>query len=511
MMNSSRKIILEHDDGEFSSSNTSSSTLLDPEEFRRQGHMMVDFLADYFHNIQNYPVRSQVEPGYLKKILPDSAPYQPESIEEILEDVKRNIFPGLTHWQSPNFFAYFPCISSSAGILGEMLSVGLNVVGFSWITSPAATELENIVMDWLGKLINLPNTYLFSGGGGGVIQGTICEAMLCTIVAARDQMLEKIGRDNIGKLVVYSSDQTHSCFQKSIKISGIRLENFRAIPTTKATEFALCPKSLREAIQKDIKVGLVPLFLCATIGTTSTTTVDPLHPLCQIAKEYGIWVHVDAAYAGSACICPEFQHFLNGVENADSFSLNAHKWLFCTLDCCCLWVKDPNSLTKALSTTPEYLRNKASESQQVVDYKNWQITLSRRFRALKLWFVLRCHGVVNIKKFIRSHIKMAKNFEGLISMDERFEIVVPTNFSMVCFRVSPSALQKKFEFVDEVRVNEFNEKLLESINSSGVIHMTHTIVGGIYMIRFAIGAPLTHYSHITNAWDVIQNHANVML
>ncbi|KAK4733564.1 hypothetical protein R3W88_007825 [Solanum pinnatisectum] len=347
----------------------------------------VDFLADYFHNIQNYPVCSQVEPGYLKKLLPDSAPNQPEPIEKILEDVKRDIFPGLTHWQSPNFFAYFPCISSSAGIVGEMLTVGLNVVGFSWIASPAATELENIVMDWLGKLINLPNTYFFSGGGGGVIQRS---------------NVGKIGKENIGKLVVYSSDQTHSSFQKSIKISGIRPENFRTIRLL--------------TIQKDIKGGLVPLFLCATIGTTLITTVDPLHPLCEIAKEYGIWV---------------------------------------------------------------------------VDYKNWQITLSWRFRALKLWFVLRCHGVVNLKKFIRNHIKMAKHFEGLISMDERFEIVVPRIFSMVCFRVSPLTLQKRFEFVDEVRVNEFNEKLLESINSSGIIHMTRTVVAGIYMIRFAIGALLT--------------------
>ncbi|KAK4706555.1 hypothetical protein R3W88_033875 [Solanum pinnatisectum] len=338
----------------------------------------VDFLADYFHNIQNYPVCSQVEPGYLKKLLPDSAPNQPEPIEKILEDVKRDIFPGLTHWQSPNFFAYFPCISSSAGIVGEMLTVGLNVVGFSWIASPAATELENIV-----RLVKL------------------CCALLLLTCCKRSNV-GKIGKENIGKLVVYSSDQTHSSFQKSIKISGIRPENFRAIRLL--------------TIQKDIKGGLVPLFLCATIGTTLITTVDPLHPLCEIAKEYGIWV---------------------------------------------------------------------------VDYKNWQITLSWRFRALKLWIVLRCHGVVNLKKFIRNHIKMAKHFEGLISMDERFEIVVPRIFSMVCFRVSPLTLQKRFEFVDEVRVNEFNEKLLESINSSGIIHMTRTVVAGIYMIRFAIGAPLT--------------------
>ncbi|KAK4349428.1 hypothetical protein RND71_032183 [Anisodus tanguticus] len=495
-------------DGQLSSN---TSHLLDPEEFRKQGHMMVDFLADYFHNIKTYPVHSLVEPGYLKKLLPDSAPNQPEPIEKILQDVQRDIFPGLTHWQSPNFFAYFPCISSTAGILGEMLTAGLNVVGFSWIASPAATELESIVMDWLGKLINLPKTYLFSGGGGGVIQGTTCEAMLCTIVAARDQMSDKVGRENMDKLVVYASDQTHFSFQKAVKISGIKPENFRAIPTTKATEFALCPESLSATIQEDIKVGLIPLFLCVTIGTTSTTVVDPLKPLCEIAKEYGIWVHVDAAYAGSACICPEFQHYLDGVENANSFSLNAHKWLFSTLDCCCLWVKDPSSLTKALSTTPECLRNKVTDSKQAIDYKDWQIALSRRFRSLKLWLVLRSYGVANLRNFIRSHIKMAKHFEGLVTMDERFEIVAPRNFSMVCFRFSPLALEKKDKFVDQDQVNKFNAKLLESINLSGNIHMTHALVGGVYMIRFAIGSPMTDYQNIDMAWEVIRNHANAML
>ncbi|KAH0735650.1 hypothetical protein KY285_011364 [Solanum tuberosum] len=500
------KINPEHEfDGQFSI-NTSSSRLIDPEEFRRQGHMMVDFLADYFQNIEKYPVRSQVEPGYLKKILPDSAPYKPEPIEKILEDVERDIFPGLTHWQSPNFFAYFPCTSSTAGILGEMLSAGLNVVGFSWIASPAATELESIVMDWLGKMINLPKTYLFSGGhgGGGVIQGTTCEAMLCTIVAAREQMLEKVGRENIDKLVVYASDQTHSSFEKAVKISGIKLENFRIIPTTKDTEFALDPKSLSRTIEQDIKSGFIPLFMCATIGTTSTTVVDPLKLLCEITKDYGIWVHVDAAYAGGACICPEFQHFLDGIENANSFSFNAHKWLFSNLDCCCLWVKDPSALTNALSTRPEFLRNKATDTEQVVDYKDWQLSLSRRFRALKLWLVLRSYGIDNLRNFIRSHVKMAKHFEQLVSIDERFEIVAPRNFSMVCFRVSPLALGNK-------QVNKFNMELLESINSCGNIHMTHALVGGVYMIRFAIAAPLTEYKHIDMAWQVICNHANAML
>ncbi|GLT85690.1 hypothetical protein SLE2022_038710 [Rubroshorea leprosula] len=250
-----------------------------------------------------------------------------------------------------------------------MLISGFNVVGFSWVSSPAATELESIVMDWLGQMLKLPSSFLFSGNGGGVIQGTTCEAILCTLVAARDQMLSKIGREKIGKLVVYASDQTHSSLEKATKIAGIHPENFRSIKTTESTSFALSPEALKMAISMDLEDGLIPLFLCATIGTTGINAVDPLEPLCNIAKEHGIWVHVDAAQAGSACVCPEFRHFLNGIECVDSFSLNAHKWLFTSLDCCCLWLINPSALTKSLTTSPEYLSNKASESKKVVDYK----------------------------------------------------------------------------------------------------------------------------------------------
>ncbi|CAI9773292.1 unnamed protein product [Fraxinus pennsylvanica] len=484
---------------------------LDPEEFRRQGHMVVDFLADYYKNVDKYPVRSQVEPGYLRKRLPESAPHEPEAIEEILKDVQNDIVPGITHWQSPNYYAYFPSSGSIAGFLGEMLSTGFNVVGFNWMSSPAATELESIVMDWLGKMLKLPSSFLFSGGGGGVLQGTTCEAILCTLVAARDQMLNKIGRDNIGKLIVYGSDQTHSALQKAAQIAGIEPNNFRAVQTTKATAFGLTPEALRATIESDVEAGLVPLFLCPTIGTTSSTAVDPLGPLCEVAKEYGMWVHVDAAYAGSACICPEYRHFLDGVENADSFSFNAHKWFLTTLDCCCLWVKNPSALVKALSTYPEYLRNKATDSNQVVDYKDWQITLSRRFRSLKLWLVLRSYGVANLRKFLRSHVQMAKNFEGLIGMDKRFEVVVPRNFATVCFRISPIEIGKNHNVSKEDATNEFNCKLLESINETGKIYMTHAVIGGVYVIRFCVGTTLTENRHVNLAWKTIQEHASALL
>ncbi|KAH7838540.1 hypothetical protein Vadar_027917 [Vaccinium darrowii] len=484
---------------------------LDPEEFRRQGHMIIDFLADYYKNVEKYPVRSQVEPGYLSTRLPDSAPLDPEPIETIIQDVENHILPGITHWQSPNYFAHFPSSGSIAGFLGEMVSTGLNVVGFNWVSSPAATELESIVMDWFGKMLQLPESFLFSGGGGGVLQGTTCEAILCTLIAARDQVLNQVGRGSIVKLVIYGSDQTHFALQKAARIAGINPENFRAVPTTKSNEYGLAPAALESAILSDLTVGLIPLFVCATVGTTSSTAVDPVGPLCNVAKRYSMWVHIDAAYAGSALICPEFQHFIDGIEGANSFSLNAHKWFFTNLDCCCLWVKDPNALIKALSTNPECLRNKATESNRVVDYKDWQIQLSRRFRAMKLWLVLRSYGIVNLRNLIRSHVDMAKHFEGLVRMDKRFEVVVPRNFAMVCYRVLPSAIGDSLKCCDEKLVNEFNRKLLASVNETGRVYMTHDVIGGVYMIRFAAGATLTDYRHVNLAWSVVQDCTNVML
>ncbi|KDP26173.1 hypothetical protein JCGZ_22267 [Jatropha curcas] len=503
-------------EGKSSNNKQEAMNPLNSDEFRRQAHMIVDFIADYYQNIEKYPVLSQVEPGYLRNCLPNSAPSHPESIETILQDVGKHIVPGITHWQSPNYFAYFPSSGSIASFLGEMLSTGFNVVGFNWMSSPAATELESIVMDWLGQMLELPSRFLFSGNGGGVIHGTTCEAILCTLIAARDQTLGRIGKSNITKLVVYGSDQTHSAFQKAAKIAGIDPQNFRAIKTTKSTAFALSPDLLRLSIRSDIEKGLIPLFLCATIGTTATTAIDPIRPLCNVAKEYSIWVHVDAAYAGNACICPEFQHFLDGLEEANSFSLNAHKWLFTNLDCCCLWVKDPRGLTQSLSTNPEFLRNKASDSAQVVDYKDWQIALSRRFRSMKLWLVLRSYGVSNLRKFLRQHIEMAKLFEGLVMEDKRFEIVVPRNFAMVCFRILAEAIEIGKNGVQilpnhETLANELNRKLLESINASGCIYMSHAMVEGVYFIRFAVGATLTEDRHVIMAWKVIKEHANAIL
>ncbi|KAI6705975.1 hypothetical protein NL676_008937 [Syzygium grande] len=491
---------------------------LDLGEFRRQGHMVVDFLAKYYENIEKNPVLSRVEPGYLSERLPSSAPQDEEPMEAILDDVHRHIVPGLTHWQSPNFFAYFQTNTSTAAILGEMLCAGFNVAGFNWVSSPAATELESLVMDWLGKMLDLPRPFLFSGNGGGVIEGNTTEAIICTLTAARDRVLRRLGHDSIVKLVVYGSDQTNCSFQKAARVAGIDPRNFRALKTTRSTLFGLSPDSLGKAIRSDIDAGLIPLYLCATVGTTSFAAVDPLAPLCKVASEFGMWVHVDAAYAGASCICPEYRKFINGVEFADSFSFNAHKWLLTPLDCCCLWVKDPNALVKSLSTDPEYLKNEATESKQVVDYADWQLSLSRRFRSLKLWLVLRSYGVQNLRSHIRNHCRLAKLFEELVEEDRRFEVVFPRNFGLVCFRIRPSVVSGTSnghaaenghgEAWKLNEVNRLNAQLLHAINASGRVFMSHTVVGGAYVLRFAVGATLVRERHVIMAWKVVQEHAN---
>nr|WMX25289.1 aromatic amino acid decarboxylase TyDC2 [Lophophora williamsii] len=487
---------------------------LDPEEFRRQGYKVIDFLTEYYKSIEKYPVRSQVEPGYLQKRLPKLAPDDPESIETILKDIHNHIIPGISHWQSPNHYAYYPCSTSIAGVLGETLAAGISVVGFNWISSPAATELESIVMDWLANMLNLPKSFTFSEGqgGGGVMMGTTCEALIAIITTARDRVLNQIGCDNINKLVIYGSDQTHSSCFKSAKIAGISPNNFRSVKTTRAHAFALQPEALRAAIHSDVKKGLIPLFLCANVGTTSTSAVDPIAKLGEVAKEYNMWVHVDAAYAGNICICPEFRHVINGIESMDSFSFNAHKWFLAALDCCCVWVKDSSVLTRTLSMNPEYLKNKATESQQVVDYKDWQIALSRRFRSLKMWLVVRSYGINYLRSFLRGHVDMAAYFEEMVVMDRRFEIVVPRNFALVCFRLFPVAVISRHQkFLEEESLNELNAELLESINSAGRIYMTHTLVEGIFVLRFAVGSTLTQPHHVSYAWREIQDHTDRIL
>ncbi|KAL8252742.1 hypothetical protein R6Q59_036435 [Mikania micrantha] len=450
--------------------------------------------------------------GILQKLIPDSAPVQPESLQAVLQEVETKILPGITHWQSPNYFAYFPINASIAGFLGEMLSAGINTLGFSWITSPAATELEMIVLDWLANLLKLPNDFHSKGPSGGVIQGTASEAVLVVLLAARDRILREIGKDALGKLVVYGSDQTHSCFEKACQLAGIHPENLRLLKTENYNEYALSPDSLDDAISQDIAAGLIPFFLCATVGTTSSTAVDPLHELGKIIKRYGIWFHVDAAYAGSACICPEYRHHLNGIEEADSFNMNCHKWFLTNFDCSALWIKDRNVLIQSLSTNPEYLKNKASQGTTVIDYKDWEIPLGRRFRSLKLWMVLRLYGVENLQSYIRNHIKLAQQFEDLVAQDTRFmsyknshfQIVATRTFSLVCFLLLPANK-------NEEHANKLNRDLLDAVNSSGQIFISHTVLSGKYILRFVVGAPLIEERHIVAAWKLFQEASSSLL
>ncbi|XP_068668787.1 tryptophan decarboxylase TDC2-like [Aristolochia californica] len=479
---------------------------LDLQEFRNQAHRAVDFIADYYKNVESLPVLSSVVPGFLRNRLPDAAPSSPEPLEDILEDVRKVILPGMTHWASPNFFAYFPASVSTAGFIGDMLATSFNSVGFNWLASPAATELEMSVMDWMAKLLKLPTSFMFSGTGGGVIQTSTSEAILCTLVTARDRALERVGPGNIAKLVAYSSDQTHLTYAKACKIAGILPSNIRAIETTVEDKFSLSPTRLRACMEADVAAGLVPVFLCATVGTTSTTAVDPVGALAEVAAEFGAWVHVDAAYAGSACICPEFRPYLDGVECANSISMSPHKWFLSYLDCCCLWVKKPDQLVHGLNIEPEYLKNKPSASGKVVDYKDWQIGVGRRFRSLRLWLIFRNYGVANLQEHIRSDVRLAGMFEELVAKDPRFEIVVPRRFALVCFRLGRGAGE-----MEEEGLERLNRALLEEVNATGRVYITHTVVGGVFVLRFVVGATLTEERHVVAAWELMRERADALV
>ncbi|XP_020170622.1 tyrosine decarboxylase 1-like [Aegilops tauschii subsp. strangulata] len=477
---------------------------LHPETFAAESHAVVDFLDGYYRNIQSYPVRPDAELGRLRTLLPDAAPEDGEPVDVVLEDVRRHIVPGLMHWQSPSFFAYYPMNASTAGFAGEMLSAGLNVVPFAWAASPAATELEAVVVDWMAKLVGLPERFLFSGGGGGVLQGSTCEAVVCTLVAARDRALIMLGgHEGILRLVVYASDQSHSTFQKGARIVGIPPANFRVIQTSAASSYGLTADSVRRAVDADVASGLVPLYLCATVGTTGLGAVDPLRELGEVARRYDMWLHVDAAHAGSSLICREFQDCLDGAELADSVSMNPHKWFLTNMECCCLWVASPAALTSALSSNPEYLNNISTENaaaMDMVDYKDWQIALSRPFRAMKLWVVLRRYGAVAMRAYIRRHIDMARWFELELEADERFEVVVPRRFSLVAFRLRP-----RHEGDD---VEALNRRLLMAINSStGRAFLTHFVVDNKFIIRLAVGGAMTEMQHVRAGWVLVQEKA----
>lgn len=465
-----------------------------PEEFRKHGHAVVDWIADYYKRIEEFPVLSQVAPGEIRASLPAQAPEQGESFPEILHDVEKLILPGVTHWQSPNFFAFFPSNASGPAILGDLLSSGLGVQGMLWAASPAATELETLVLDWLVPALGLPEQFLSTRTGGGVIQDTASSASLCAILAARERATGfHSNRTGVhGKLVAYTSNQAHSSIEKGIQIAGIGRENLRLIDVDR--NFAMRPEALEQAILKDRARGLTPFFVCATVGSTSSNAIDPVPEIGPIAKRNGLWLHVDAAMSGTAALCPEFRHLHHGLEYADSYCFNPHKWMFTNFDCDCFYVADRRSLIETLSVVPEYLRNRATESGAVIDYRDWHIPLGRRFRSLKLWFVLRHYGIEGLQFHIREHVRLAQQFASWVERDDRFELAVEPPLNLVCFRLKSG--------------DQENQRLLDALNRSGRLYLTHTRLTDRLTLRLSIGQTHTTERHVGEAWARIQAEAS---
>jgi aromatic-L-amino-acid decarboxylase len=466
-----------------------------PEEFRRFGRMVVDWIADYYENVESYAVLSQVQPGQIRASLPAEPPEQGEAFETVLSDVDKLILPGVTHWQSPNFFAFFPANASGVAILGELLSAGLGVQGMLWATSPACTELETHVLDWFVDMLGLPSKFKSTSSGGGVIQDTASSATLCALLAARERATNFVSNERgcDGQLVAYTSTQAHSSIEKAVKIAGLGRQNLRLIEVDE--RFAMRPDALAEQIQRDREAGMIPCFTCATVGTTSSNAMDPLPAIGQICREENVWLHVDAAMSGTAAICPEFRWIHDGLEFADSYCFNPHKWMFTNFDCDCFYVTDRAALINALSVLPEYLRNQATESGAVIDYRDWQIPLGRRFRSLKLWFVIRHYGVEGLRHHIRRHVALAQEFAQWVQDDDRFELVVPPPLNLVCFR--------------HIGGDAINQRLLERLNRSGKLYLTHTKLNDQYILRFSVGQTHTQERHVRQAWEQIQRLTRV--
>ncbi len=470
------------------------------DELRRHGHAVVDWIADYLDRVVELPVQSRVEPGWVRSRLPAHPPQTGEPFAAVLRDLDEIVVPGLTHWQSPNFFGYFPAETSGPAILGDLLSAGLGVQGMSWATSPACTELETHVLDWMVELLGLPERFLSSGPGGGVIQDSASSAALCTLAAARERAVARHGVDPT-LVVAYTSTETHSSVAKGARVAGVG--HVRAVEVDGL--HAMRPDALEESMTADRRAGLVPAFVCATIGTTSSTAIDPVRAIAQVAARHDVWVHVDAAYAGTAALCPELRHHFDGLELVDSYVFNPHKWMLTNFDCSCLWVADRAALVGALGILPEYLKNAATTSGEVIDYRDWQIPLGRRFRALKLWMVLRHYGAAGLRAHVREHIELCRWFEARIDADPRFELCAPAPFSLVCFRCVVGGGGTPTDG-DGVTAD-----LLAALNGSGRIFLTHTRLAGKLVLRMAIGATMTERHHVEAAWELISELADAAL
>ena len=465
-------------------------THMSPEEFRRHGHATVDWVASYLERLERFPVLSHAAPGDVRAALPATPPEQGEPFDAILADVERLILPGITHWQSPNFFAYFSANASPPAMLAELVAAGLGVQGMLWATSPACTELETHVLDWLADALSLPEAFTSRGTGGGVIQDTASSATLCALLAARDRVTDGAATERgiPAGLTAYASSQAHSSVEKAVGIAGLGRKQLRLVDVDGS--YAMREDALDEAIRADRAAGRTPCFVAATVGTTSSTAIDPVRAIAEVCRRHGVWLHVDAALAGNAALCPEFRHLQDGLELADSYCVNPHKWMLTNFDCDAFYVADRTALVRALSILPEYLRNQATEAGAVLDYRDWQIPLGRRFRALKLWFVMRSYGLEGLRRHIRHHVDLAQRFAEWVRADARFEIVAPVPLTLVCFRLRGE--------------DGPNERLLSALNATGEIFLTHTRLDGRFVLRLAVGGTFTAARHVEAAWRRIQ-------
>lgn len=461
--------------------------------FRRAAHAAVDWVAHYLENIERYPVFPAVNPGDIRSRLPVHPPEAAESFDAILADLDRVVLPGITHWQSPMFFGYFPANASGPAIVGDVISSGLGVQGMMWATSPAATEVETHVLDWMVELLGLPDHFRSEGKGGGVIQDTASSSSLVALLAARERATGFAAnrRGVTGTMTAYTSSQAHSSIEKAAGIAGIGRENLRPIDVDDT--YAMRPDALERAIKADLAAGHTPFFVSATVGTTSSTAVDPVRAIGGICRRHNLWLHVDAAHAGSAAVCPELRWIHDGLELADSYCFNPHKWLLTNFDCDCFYVADRAALIQTLSILPEYLRNQATESGAVFDYRDWGIPLGRRFRALKLWFVLRAYGAEGLRNHIRGGVALAQEFAEWVKEDERFELCAPVPLNLVCFRLKAG--------------DAATEQLRDALNASGQMYLIHTRLSGKTVLRMAIGGTYTERRHVERAWDLIARTA----
>lgn len=453
------------------------------EEFRRHGHALIDWLADYYDNVESHPVLSQVEPGSIRAQLPDTAPEDPEPFEQVLADLDDIVLPGVTHWQNPSWFAYFPANVSPPSVLAELASAGLGVQGMLWSTSPACTEIETQVMDWMVDLLGLPQTWKTTDRGGGVLQMSASDSTHTALVVARDRATKRGA--SADSLVAYTSAQAHSSIEKGANVAGyahVRLVEVDA-------QQAVSTDALAATIRADIDAGLVPAFVGSAVGTTGTTGVDPVRTIADIARDHDMWHHVDAAYAGTAMICPEFRHLQDGLELVDSYTFNPHKWMMVNFDCSAFYVADRGPLIDCLSILPPYLKNEASESGAVIDYRDWHVPLGRRFRSLKLWWVLRTYGASGIRQMVRHHVALADQLAGRLEDDPRFELVAPHPFALVCFRCTAG--------------DDATERLAAAVNATGEVYWTPSILEDRPMIRVSVGQSRVEQRHLDRLWELI--------